>query len=110
MYRPSEPRPASGGGAAVTGASYTWNVAGTTVQSGSSNSYTPVEADEGKALTIDVSFTDIAGNSETGSGNGGTVQDSADTVVALGTPIATAAGARNASGPSSARTYAAADE
>ncbi len=71
------------GGAAVSAVTYTWKVAGSTVQSGASNSYTPVEADEGKALTVNVSFTDVAGNSETGSGNGGTVQDSADTVVAF---------------------------
>jgi hypothetical protein len=72
------------GGSAVSGATYTWKVAGTVV-GGSGNSYTPTEGDEGKALTVDVSFTDVAGNAETGSTNGGTVQETgtSDTVVSL---------------------------
>jgi hypothetical protein len=64
------------GGSAVTGATYTFKVAGTSVQSSASNSYTPVEADEGKALTVDVSFTDVAGNAESLAGtSAGTVNE-----------------------------------
>ena len=48
------------GGLAVSSATYMWKVAGATVQSGSANTYTPTEADEGKALTLDVSFNDPA--------------------------------------------------
>ena len=46
---------------------YTWSVDGHTVQTSTSNSYTPTEADEGKHLTVTASFTDAAGNSESGS-------------------------------------------
>ncbi len=45
---------------------YTWSADGSTVQSGTSASYTPTEADEGKALTVTASFTDVAGNPEHG--------------------------------------------
>jgi len=72
------------GGLPVSGATYTWKVGGSTVQSGASNSYTPIEADEGKALTVAVAFTDANSNSETATGNAGTIQDSADAVVTLG--------------------------
>src|ERR1035437_6218734 len=46
---------------------YTWSVDGQPVQTSTSNSYTPTEADEGKHLTVTASFTDAAGNSESGS-------------------------------------------
>jgi hypothetical protein len=71
----------------VTNAIYTWRDNGAIVQQGSSNSYTPVETDEGHALTLDVTFTDVAGNTETQIGSSaGIVQEVAgdDTVVTLG--------------------------
>ncbi len=55
---------------------YTWNVGGTTMASGKGlNAYTPTEADEGKAITVNVSFTDIHGNVESGSVSAGTVAE-----------------------------------
>ena len=45
---------------------YVWKVDGATVASGATAStYTPVEADGGKTLTLDVTYTDSEGNVET---------------------------------------------
>ena len=57
---------------------YTWKAGGTTVASGLGvNTYTPTETDEGKALTVSVSFTDTHGFAESGTTSAGTVQESA---------------------------------
>ena len=45
--------------------SYRWLADGTAISGASANAYTPVEADEGKAITVQVNFTDDAGNDET---------------------------------------------
>ena len=45
--------------------SYQWLADGTVIQGATANAYTPVEADEGKAVTVQVNFTDDAGNDET---------------------------------------------
>jgi hypothetical protein len=77
------------GGTTAIGVTFTWKVAGSPVVGNSSNTYTPTEADEGKTLTVDVSFNDPNDNliteTDTGIGVGvpNTVQDSADTVVTL---------------------------
>ena len=44
--------------------SYQWLADGTAISGATANAYTPVEADEGKAITVQVSFTDDAGNDE----------------------------------------------
>ena len=68
-------------GQAVTNATYTFETYNTVthvwevVQSGSNNTYTPDEQDEGKALKVDLSFTDVNGD-ETSSVSAGTVQES----------------------------------
>ena len=68
-------------GQAATNATYTFETFNTAtnswevVQSGSNNTYTPTETDEGKAFKVDLSFTDVNGN-ETSSVNAGTVQES----------------------------------
>lgn len=57
---------------------YTWKAAGSTVAVGAGlNTYTPSESDEGKALTLDVSFTDTHGFAEGANGS------SAGTVAAI---------------------------
>ena len=45
--------------------SYQWLADGTAISAATANAYTPVEADEGKAITVQVNFTDDAGNDET---------------------------------------------
>ena len=68
-------------GQAVTNATYTFETYNTVthvwevVQSGSNNTYTPDERDEGKAFKVDLSFTDVNGH-ETSSVSAGTVQES----------------------------------
>ena len=67
------------GDAPASGITYTWKVNGTTVKTGidtSGNTYTPTETDEGKPITVSVSFTDKHGFAETGSTSAGTVQES----------------------------------
>ena len=55
---------------------YTWTVDGLTKASGLGlNAYTPTNADEGKAITVSVSFTDTHGNAETGTTSAGTVAE-----------------------------------
>ena len=44
---------------------YQWLADGTAISGATATAYTPVEADEGKAITVQVSFTDDAGNDET---------------------------------------------
>jgi len=69
---------------------YTWTVDGVTKASGLGlNTYTPAEADEGKTVTVSVSFTDIHGNAETGTASGGTVAPVADNPVLSGVPSGT---------------------
>ncbi|SHK35502.1 FecR family protein [Bradyrhizobium lablabi] len=63
----------SGSGATFT---YTWTVGGQTVGD-SGNTYTPTEADEGKAIAVSVTFTDTHGNAQAGLTSAGTVQESA---------------------------------
>ena len=63
---------------------YTWTVGGKTVSGDTGNTYTPTEADEGKTLSVSVSFHDTNGNSKTGSASGGTVQE-----IATGDLVAT---------------------
>ncbi len=70
--------------AAASGAVYTWTVGGTTAQTGSDNTYTPQEADEGQAISVAVSFTDSNGDTESGSVSGGKVaQSPADATLSL---------------------------
>ena len=45
--------------------SHQWLADGTAILGATANAYTPVEADEGKAITVQVNFTDDAGNDET---------------------------------------------
>ena len=45
--------------------SYQWLADGTAISGATADAYTPVEADEGKAITVQVNFTDDAGNDET---------------------------------------------
>ena len=45
--------------------SHQWLADGTPISGAMATAYTPVEADEGKAITVQVSFTDDAGNDET---------------------------------------------
>ena len=45
--------------------SYQWQTDGTAILGATSSAYTPVEADEGRAATVQVNFTDDAGNDET---------------------------------------------
>ena len=45
--------------------SYQWLADGTAISGATANAYTPVEADEGKAITVQVNFTDDASNDET---------------------------------------------
>ncbi len=44
--------------------SYQWRADGADISGATGSSYTPVEADEGKAVSVTVSFTDDAGNAE----------------------------------------------
>jgi Domain of unknown function (DUF4347)/FG-GAP-like repeat len=82
-------------GQAVSGVTFTWKVAGIGVVGDSSNTYTPTEADEGKALTVDVSFNDPADPTVTESDTGisvgspNTVLDSADLVANLSSNLPT---------------------
>jgi hypothetical protein len=64
-----------------SGITYTWTVDGHVVKSGvdaAGASYTPTEADEGKAIGVAVSFIDTHGFKETGSTSAGVVQESPD--------------------------------
>ena len=45
--------------------SYQWLADGTAISGATANAYTPVGADEGKAITVQVNFTDDAGKDET---------------------------------------------
>ena len=45
--------------------SYQWLADGTAISGATANAYTPVAADEGNAVTVQVNFTDDAGNDET---------------------------------------------
>ena len=44
--------------------SYRWLAGGTAISGATARAYTPLEADEGKAITVQVNFTDDAGNDE----------------------------------------------
>ena len=44
---------------------YHWLADGTAISGATADAYTPVEADEGKPITVEVNFTDDAGNDET---------------------------------------------
>ena len=44
---------------------YQWLADGTTISGATASAYTPAEADEGKPVTVQVNFTDDAGNDET---------------------------------------------
>jgi fibronectin-binding autotransporter adhesin len=64
-----------------SGITYTWMVDGHAVKTGvdaAGASYTPTEADEGKAISVAVSFIDTHGFKETGSTSAGIVQESPD--------------------------------
>ncbi len=63
----------AGSGAVFT---YTWTVGGQTVAGDTGNTYTPTEADEGKAISVAVAFTDTHGFAETGTTTAGIVQES----------------------------------
>ena len=76
-----------------SGIVYTWKVNGITVHTGTDANgatYTPTEADEGKPISVAVSFTDTHGNAETGLTSAGTVQESviSDLVATLDSMIA----------------------
>jgi fibronectin-binding autotransporter adhesin len=75
--------------APASGIVYAWTVGGT-VQGGGGNTYTPTEADEGKAISVAVSFIDTHGNTEIGTASAGTVQEStsSDLVATLDSMIA----------------------
>ena len=45
--------------------SYQWLADGTAISGATASAYTPAEADEGRAVTVQVNFTDNAGNDET---------------------------------------------
>ena len=45
--------------------SYQWQTDGTAISGATASAYTPVEADEGRPVTVQVNFTDDAGNDET---------------------------------------------
>jgi VCBS repeat-containing protein len=71
------------GGATVTDPTYTFETSSNgkdwaIVQSGSSSSYTPTEADEGKQLKVVLSFMDHEGNHDSSSISAGTVQEPPD--------------------------------
>ena len=70
--------------------SYQWLADGTAIQGATNSTYTPIEADEGKAITVQVSFTDDAGNEET--------LTSEPTAVVAPKPNTTATGAPTISG------------
>src|ERR1035437_7716813 len=74
---------------------YPWSVAGQPVQTSTSNSYTPTEADEGKHLTVTASFSDAAGNPESGTSAASTAVAESPTetlsVVINGSPVEGAA-------------------
>ena len=58
---------AVGGDVPGSGITYQWYANGQLVHTAvDDNSYTPTEAEEGKALTVTASFTDAAGNPESG--------------------------------------------
>jgi len=64
-----------------SGITYTWTVDGHVVKTGidaEGSSYTPTEANEGKAIKVAVSFTDTHGFKETGTTSAGIVQESPD--------------------------------
>ena len=44
--------------------SYQWNADGTAIEGATASTYTPTEGDEGKAITVTVTFTDDAGHEE----------------------------------------------
>src|SRR5207253_1219644 len=63
--------------APASGIAYTWKVNGNVVHTGvdaAGNSYTPVLADDGKPISVAVSFTDTHGFAETGTQSAGIVQ------------------------------------
>ena len=70
--------------------SYQWLADGTAIQGATNSTYSPIEADEGKAITVQVSFTDDAGNDET--------LTSEPTAVVAPKPNTTATGAPTISG------------
>jgi hypothetical protein len=61
-----------------SGIVYTWTVGDHTVQADTpaGNTYTPTDADEGKAISVAVSFTDTHKNAESITASAGTVQES----------------------------------
>jgi fibronectin-binding autotransporter adhesin len=64
-----------------SGITYTWSVDGHVVKTGvgaEGSSYTPTEYDEGKAISVVVSFTDTHGFKEHGTASAGIVQDEPD--------------------------------
>jgi hypothetical protein len=71
--------------APASGVSYTWTVGGQVVKTATDaagDTYTPTEADEGKAISVAVSFTDTHGFAETGSAGAGVVQEGGNDLVA----------------------------
>jgi hypothetical protein len=54
------------GGAAVTAPAYQWQRDGQNISGATSATYTPLAADVGHTLSVNVAFTDIGGNAETG--------------------------------------------
>ena len=72
------------GGLAVTGATYQWQRDGVNISGATSATYTPTEHDENHTLSVNVGFTDEPGNTETGTGTAGTVQESPPVFTNLG--------------------------
>jgi hypothetical protein len=72
------------GGASVTGATYDWQVSTDGVHwteahgKNGLSSYTPVDADDGQLLRVELSFTDSNGNAETSSVSAGVVVSQGD--------------------------------
>ena len=89
--------------APASGITYSWTVGGTTVKTGTDAAgatYTPTEADEGKAISVAVAFTDTFGFAEHGTTSAGMVQESAasDLVATLDSAIAKQGVAINVTG------------
>src|SRR5262249_31187550 len=64
--------------APASGITFTWTVDGVVVKTGvdaARAAFQPTEADEGKAISVAVSFTDTHGFAETGSKSAGTVHE-----------------------------------
>ena len=65
---------------------FQWAADGAQIQDTTGNTYTMADADEGKAISIQVSFTDNAGNKETLTGAATDAVEAAANAPATGAP------------------------